>query len=384
MARFATRCVAIVGDSLALPDATPDGNGFVFYVLEALQEQGVEVQNWSQAGQSATSLATERLDEIKSLCASVTIDGKELFVILEVGTEDRAPAERAELLPDSLDVVTKAVKEFARPILMQVVPDDIDRAIADQNGSGYIPAPECLIEQFYKTPTPRHPFVPKEDFHKNMARSVLAALAEEMQLPLCLPDERVVPPPGQTPTHREMRVRKKKDKNMFMSTTGKGVAATPGVETHFDGVWIHKSNPNQIEMVQGNMLVSEDGQKTPMTIVDANTFFIVQEGQQITATLRGGELRWEDGDIWCLKSDAAGVPTLELPPRRANKSKEAMDSRLLMICWDRAEMAVKRTGEERQKNELKSAREQVEIERQELEGLRRQLDSDRQKLSTLR
>jgi len=364
------RAVAILGDSLALPDA--EGESFTGYVQDVLGQYGVDFLNWSKPDQVAAMLATEGVEDLQAMVKQVASTGKELFVIVEVGTYDRV--DFTDMLAESLGMILRVIiAEDARALVMQVVPDDIDRIVASEQGAGFISAPASVVAEFDRNPS--HPFKPSPHLWRDMAESVLKTLEEEMHLPLTSPatdgdDEGTRPR-----THT--RGRATHDDDLLLAAASQPLSGG----SPFDGVWIHKDKPQMFDMIQGNQIVSADGHRTQMVNIDHSGFCNEHEGQLLKATLRGDELHWDDGDIWCLKED---TPLMDLPPTRrgGSKTKPTADSKALLAVWQRAEQAVARSAEEAQKSSAAESRgsQSIEQERREIEEARRNLEEGLRKL----
>lgn len=336
----AGRCLAILGDSTAL---VPDG--FVHHVTEALHgHEGLEVVNWSVEDQTATAWATDQLEELQGKIKHVKEAHKDLFVVVALGSHDRVIlGELLEMLEMSLGMLVRVMVSMdARPIIMQVVPDDIDQKVAQDMGVAFVPAPHSVVAQYAAEPA--SPFVPKPECYGDMATNLLHVLDEELKRP--------------------MRRFAGHEDNDFM-TRG---SYNPGP---FDGTWMHKDVPSMIELISNNVIVSADGNQTLIHPDGQNGFFIEQDGHQIHAELRGTDLRWSDGDIWSLIQDS---PMLGRPPIKY-KIKDL--TKILSDTWEMAEQACVRTQEETEKGELKLKRERLAAEHAELQAARSKLEAAR-------
>lgn len=394
------RAVAILGDSVCLPDCDHRGPPFTRVVEDVLQQYGVEFLNWSKPDNMAVMLASEpqRLEELQREIRAVTSLGVELFVILAVGRRDRI--DFGEMLAESLGMLVRVcIADNARPLLLEVVPDGIDKSVAREQGAGLVPAPRTVTSE-YGMRDPLEPFTPTHQCHRDIAQSVLAVLEQEMNLPLALPalgredTDDALASRGRIGT----RGRASHDDDLLLMASSEGrVGGGRGRATHdddllmaagpvasssrgspFEGTWFHKDQPSLFEVVQGHQIVSVDGHRTEMQDIRGNSFSIVHGGASIRATRRGDELHWDDGDIWCLREES---PLLDLSPPRRGGSKQrsdAGDQRSLFAAWERAEEAGRHTNNESRKKEQDVERERLDAERRALEEAWKRLEEDQQ------
>lgn len=353
------RCVCILGDEISLGEGCQKGRGYADRVKQTLQPHGVDLLNWSREEQTATRCATESLEEFQGQLLEVSQTSSQVFVVLALGTHDRVYL--VDMLEQAMEMLVRVCRQAdAKPIVLQLVPDDLDMIIAQEHGCAFVPAPPSVIRQYQQAPN--SPFFPSADAHKDIARALCACLEGELRLPLA------------EPAHQD-------DSEETLHVGNRPRAVTPHhSKAHnggsLEGVWMHKDDPNLIEMIQGNIIMSADGTTTQLHAGGSgNTFFIESGGQRIDAQVRGHELHWSDGDIWCMVEDD-GAPTLDRAPERKKKG----DLKSLKKAWEAAEEAVNRTKEEEGKQELEREREYLTNERRRLEQERRRFEEGNQSL----
>jgi len=362
-AKAMQRSVAVLGDDVALGQGCPISKSFVDEIQRVLEPHGVDVLNWSREEQTVAVCATEQLNDLQAQLQDTVATSSQTAVVIELGIHDRVFL--GEMLGDTLQMLVRVVQDMnAIPIVMQVVPDDVDQRVAQDLGAAFVPAPASLVEQFAKDP--KHPFIPHPDAHKDLAKNLLAVLGKELQLPLAADD--------------------KKDTLLAGGQRRDSKTAADGHGSGFDGVWMHKDQPSLLEIIKDGIIKSDDGSSAKVQPISHDSFFIEQQGHRVSAEVRGNELIWSDGDIWC-RVENFGVPTMGRPPQR--KSKGDMNS--FMAAWEQAEEACLQTTKELRKNEIGSERERLEHERARLEDARQQLEDGMQtlheeteKVSTLR
>jgi len=255
------------------------------------------------------------------------------------------------MIEEALGMLVNVVTNTnARPILVEIVPDNLDRKVSDDTGAGFIGAPQSLVFQFADDPGP--PFLPRPETHKDIAEGIMQALGFEMRLGQ--PTVGRATSPGRTP-----KARSAPNAARFMSQHGSPASAGSARGGPFDGTWYHQQMPGMKEVIEGNNIRSSDGVQTFMVHVSHDTFYIEQDGQRIHAKLTGNLLRWDDGDVWCLE-DKGQTGTLDQ----------------LRDAWAQAERAVRHTVDEERKEELRKEHERLHAECQQHELKRAQLEED--------
>jgi len=68
--------------------------------------------------------------------------------------------------------------------------------------------------------------------------------------------------------------------------------------TTFDGHWAHKLHPEMVATVMGTKLQMADGTVTTLVPHGVDGFYILLNGEQHHAQIRGNFLYWSGGDVW--------------------------------------------------------------------------------------
>lgn len=342
-----SQCVVILGDTLGtLHSGVPEGKGYAHRLTKELQKHGVQVQNWSREDQTAMAWATEQLEELQGKIREISSSGTDLYILIELGMQDRVML--GDMVNEALGMLIRVVTSMdARPILMEVVPDNIDRKITEEMGAALVPACTLLVDQWRDVQMV--PFTPSAEAHKEMAEAALRVLTEEMRLG-------VSARPG-SPS-RSTGSPARKTGSPARNTGSPSKAASP-----WDGSWYRKDNrefPHMHEVIEGTFISSPDGYQTKLNPVSNTEFFIEQDGHRVHAQLANKQIKWDDGDIWYLHDPGGPPGSLED----------------LMTAWEAAERAVRTTTKEKQRDELKAERRDLDEERTRLDQARDQLAQD--------
>jgi len=335
------RAVVILGDEISLGQGVPDGKGFVTRIEQALAPYGVDViGGWSREGETAVGLATEpeKQEELKMRIRDLG-GVQQLIVVIALGMHDRIIlGDMMDMLEQALQMIIRLVQNMnAIPILMQIVPDDIDGRVGQDCGAAFCPVPVCLAQQ-YQEEGGSGPFLPNMQAHEELANNLLAVLAEEMRLPLRPPE---APQPGGP----------------------------------FDGIWVHKDHPGMLENIQDGIIRSDDGSYAQIHLTSKHKFYIEHSGQKVHAEVRGNELIWSDGDVWTRLEDDA-VPLMSSPPAKKNKG----DLKSFLKVWEKAEEANKRSRKETTKNEIRAEQDRLNQDREMLDNERQRLEEGMKRL----
>jgi len=352
------RCVAVLGDGVALGQGCPKGESFVYQIRHALEPHGVEVVNWSKEEQTATCCATEQIDDLQAFISDAVATSSQTVVVIELGIHDRVFL--GDMLPQALRELVRVVQnKNATPVVMQVVPDDVDQIVAEELGAIFVPAPASLVKQFAREPN--HPFTPNASSHAELARNLLMGLEQALEIPLVSG--------GHGKDGRDTLLSGGQARSSRGGTPHQSKHRTVGHGSGFDGFWTHKDQPGLLECIQDGIIRSDDGTCLPIQPISHDCFFIEQGGQKVQAEVRGDELIWSDGDIWCRVEDN-GVPTMGRPPEKKSKG----DLKSFMKAWEKAEEACRQTVKEAKKDEVHSEKERLEHDRARLEQARQQLE----------
>jgi len=349
------RIVVILGDEVALGKGCPKGQGFAARVQDSLEQHGVEVHNWSREEHTATGCATDYFQEIQDNIRRLDAGPHvRAVVVLELGIHDRVFL--GDMLHTGLSTLcTLCAQEGVQPVIMQVVPDDADVHVAEETNSRLVRAPTSALMQWQREPSA--PFYPHADVHKDLAANLLEVLQEELNLPLAAHGRDPMMSGNFRSTHSDP-----------LRSGGLGAG-------QLDGVWLHKADPDLMEVIENDVIRSPDGSSTMLRKgTNANMHYIEAGGRRVTCKTVGNELHWDDGDIWCLVEDKA--PTLGSPPGRKKKA----DMRSLRKAWDDAEEAFYRTKKEEEREELKHERERLRHERDLLSEARARLQAGESRL----
>eukprot|EP00927_Polykrikos_kofoidii_P059692 TRINITY_DN54833_c0_g1_i1.p1 TRINITY_DN54833_c0_g1~~TRINITY_DN54833_c0_g1_i1.p1 ORF type:complete len:240 (+),score=34.06 TRINITY_DN54833_c0_g1_i1:78-797(+) len=199
-----TQRVVFLGDSIGASQGVPPGSGFVSLVSKELKPFGVVVDNWSRGGVTVTGYM-RNLSEVQNQLKRFA-DASSLFVIIELGGNDRIIGVAPAQIQASLMKLVLSVQALpARALIMEVIPDGIERDVSAQCGVALIPTPSCIAETMQKPlrrgviPEMDPSYVQRDGIHPNtraqgpIAHSVLTVLSREMGIsPECLNEDSVV------------------------------------------------------------------------------------------------------------------------------------------------------------------------------------------------
>jgi len=310
------------------------------------------------------AVASEMQEDLQAQLQGISRDAAEVVVVVALGNMDRF-LQMEQVYDSYLEATVRMFQnENAKVMVMQTVPvDDIEHSIAKMTGARYLPAPKSAVEQFGHDPT-LLPFVPHPPVHRDIANLILHALEQEMDLHLT----------GSAAASSEEQPRLRRKKH---SGHGEG-------GPHLDGVWKSQENPTMLAMIQGDTILSPEGDVITRFRNTAPDTYTTELGD---AQFVDGRLIWSDGDIWVRADEGGPELKLQKPPERKKKG----DLKALKKAWDAAEEAVNRTRVEEHKRELHEERELLVHERHRLEQRRRAYEEGRrhqheetEKLSALR
>eukprot|EP00933_Yihiella_yeosuensis_P045936 TRINITY_DN41373_c0_g1_i1.p1 TRINITY_DN41373_c0_g1~~TRINITY_DN41373_c0_g1_i1.p1 ORF type:complete len:664 (-),score=127.37 TRINITY_DN41373_c0_g1_i1:42-2033(-) len=77
-------------------------------------------------------------------------------------------------------------------------------------------------------------------------------------------------------------------------------AETDGSPAHLDGRWVHKENPELVEIIQGGFVGVGSEMVTQINDEGFDSLSMELRGQLHHAKRSGNELVWDDGDVWVL------------------------------------------------------------------------------------
>lgn len=191
------QCVVLFGDSIGTSQGVAVNRSFAALLKAILEDHDIRVENWSQGGRLAAG-AVQQLATLKRKLRACADKFQGLTVILELGGNDRMFGQPAASIEESLRQLVLAVQSIpAHALLMEVVPDGIEKSVAARCGARLIPSPACLVDTMrqpiQKGRIPRFrslEYIQDDGLHPNTKAQVpillelLAGLSAELQLPL--------------------------------------------------------------------------------------------------------------------------------------------------------------------------------------------------------
>lgn len=189
--------VVLIGDSIAAMQGIPSGSGFVSLVRDQLQKFAIGVDSWSQGGVAAVTMERELPQLVQRLAPLA--QGAQLIVVIELGGNDRLMGVQPGKIVSALVNIVRKVRGLgAKCVLMEVIPDGLDREVARQCGCGLSVAPPCIFGGAAGgagVPAGHMPQVntaylqqdgvhPNEHAQRPIAKQLLLALSRETRLPL--------------------------------------------------------------------------------------------------------------------------------------------------------------------------------------------------------
>lgn len=197
--------VVLLGDSIGAMQGIPKGQGFVDQISARLQAHGgVTLENWSVGGALASG-TVQQLPQLRARLGGKAqgegqqqLEAQGLVVVIELGGNDRLFGLPPGQIEEALEKLARAMKEelHARVLLMEVVPDGIERDVAARCGARLVPTPPRVVATMQKPirrggiPKMSGDFIQPDGIHPNakaqrhMASALLAALNEELGLGL--------------------------------------------------------------------------------------------------------------------------------------------------------------------------------------------------------